>query len=261
VSAQIPPRPDVFRPAEPGAGGSVRSTWEWWEALGVYIVAFIVAGFATLPIIAALGQSPSAEGIGGSEIVATIAADVVLTAILLWWLQRRHREWRRAMVLPTGRDVWREAGFGLAAGIVLVPASGIVTLVLETVMSAGLGRDVGAPQQVASDLSPAAAAAAVVLAVVFAPISEEFFFRGILFRTLRDRHGFLPSAVGSAIPFGLVHYVNAPWQDAMLLQVTMVFIGIALAWVYERRGNLGANVAAHMTFNAIGITLILTGFG
>jgi membrane protease YdiL (CAAX protease family) len=35
-----------------------------------------------------------------------------------------------------------------------------------------------------------------------------------------------------------------------------VFTGFALAWIYERRASIAANMVAHMTFNAIGITLI-----
>jgi membrane protease YdiL (CAAX protease family) len=64
----------------------------------------------------------------------------------------------------------------------------------------------------------------------------------------------------SALLFGLVHFVPAPWQDFVLLQSIMVFTGLALAWVYERRGTIVASIAAHMVFNIIGITFIL-GFG
>ena len=35
------------------------------------------------------------------------------------------------------------------------------------------------------------------------------------------------------------------------------FVGFGLAYVYERRGSLLANMAAHATFNAIGFALIL----
>ena len=56
---------------------------------------------------------------------------------------------------------------------------------------------------------------------------------------------------------GLAHYVPAAWQDTILLQTVMVFTGISLAWIYERRGTLVADIAAHMAFNAVGIVLIL----
>jgi membrane protease YdiL (CAAX protease family) len=32
---------------------------------------------------------------------------------------------------------------------------------------------------------------------------------------------------------------------------------VALAWIYERRGTILADIAAHMAFNLIGIALIL----
>jgi membrane protease YdiL (CAAX protease family) len=73
---------------------------------------------------------------------------------------------------------------------------------------------------VAPGLSHLAAGALVLLAAVIAPISEEFFFRGVLFRTVRDRHGFWPAALASAIPFGLVHYVPSPAIDALVQQVS-----------------------------------------
>ena len=92
-----------------------------------------------------------------------------------------------------------------------------------------MGHQVAVPEQVRPGLSLLAKAFLVLLAVVIAPISEELFFRGVLFRTVRDRHGFWPAALASAIPFGLVHYVPSPAIDALVLQLTMVFTGIGLA--------------------------------
>jgi membrane protease YdiL (CAAX protease family) len=37
----------------------------------------------------------------------------------------------------------------------------------------------------------------------------------------------------------------------------MVFTGIGLAWIYERRGTIVASMAAHMAFNVIGVVTIL----
>jgi membrane protease YdiL (CAAX protease family) len=44
---------------------------------------------------------------------------------------------------------------------------------------------------------------------------------------------------------------------SLLLMGVMVFTGVALAWFYERRGNIVASMVAHATFNVIGLTLIL----
>jgi membrane protease YdiL (CAAX protease family) len=262
MNLPIPPRPDTGLPlgSTPTTeeGGRPRSTWGWWEGIGVYLLAFLAGGFATIPIILILGDTSVHGAVGQSEIIATIAADVVITGILVFWLVRWHREWRGAMVLPPPRDrLVRHMVFGVIGGAILVPAIGLVAGVIEETLRQAVGHAVTTPEQVAPGLSPFARVLLVILAVVVAPISEEFFFRGILFRTVRDRHGFWPAALASAIPFGLVHYVPAPAIDAAVLQLTMVFTGIGLAWIYDRRGTIVASMAAHMAFNVIGVVTIL----
>ena len=37
----------------------------------------------------------------------------------------------------------------------------------------------------------------------------------------------------------------------------MVFTGLGLAWIYERRGTVVASMAAHMAFNVVGLVLII----
>ncbi len=256
----IPPRPDTGAPVGPGLpGGRVRSTWGWFESVGVYLLAFLIAGFAEIPILAAMGGLETERGgIGPAGIVATIAADIVITIVLVSWLARWHKEWREAMVLSPPREtVGRHVLFGAICGVILVPAVGVISSAIATLFEQVVGHAVTAPEQVQQGLPLGAKLGLVLLAVVVAPISEELFFRGVLFRTVRDRHGFWAAGLASAVPFGLVHWVPAPAIDALLLQVTMVFTGLGLAWIYERRGTLVANVAAHMAFNVIGLITII----
>lgn len=258
MSTPIPPRPDTGALVDAGPTDSrVRSTWGWFEAVGVYFLAFLGGGLATIPIILALGDTMVDGAIGRSEIIATIAADVIITGIVLAWLARWHKGWRAAMVFPERARLGRHLLFGAIAGAILVPAVGLVSVGLQLVLEQVAGADVTTPEQIAPGLSPFASVLLVLLAVVVAPISEELFFRGVLFRTVRDRHGFWPAALASAIPFGLVHYVPAPAIDALLLQVTMVFTGLGLAWIYDRRGTIVAPAAAHMVFNIVGVVTIL----
>lgn len=258
MSTPIPPRPDTGTLTDLGPGDTrVRSTWGWFEAVGVYFLAFLGGGLATLPIILALGDTTVDGAIGRSEIIATIVADVVITGILVAWLARWHREWRAAMVFPKRAGVGRQLLFGTIAGAILVPAVLLVSFGIQVLLGQISGQDVVTPDQIAPGLSPSASLLLVVLAVVVAPVSEEFFFRGVLFRTVRDRHGFWPAAFASAIPFGLVHYVSAPAVDALLLQVTMVFTGLGFAWIYDRRGTILAPVVAHVVFNMVGVVTIL----
>ena len=259
MSVSIPPRPDTGAPViQPLATGDrPRSTWGWWEAVGVYFLAFLVAGIAAIPILEILGDTTVNGGVGRTEIIATIAADLVVTAILMSWLARWHREWRLAMVLPPRERLARHVLFGVIAGAILVPAVGLLSVAVQIALQQAVGHDVTTPEQVAPGLSPLAAGMLILLAVVFAPVSEELFFRGVLFRSVRDRHGFWPAALASAIPFGLVHYVPAPAIDALVLQLTMVGTGLGLAWIYERRGTIVAPMAAHVAFNVVGLVTIL----
>lgn len=262
MNLPIPPRPDTGLSVGSGPPtveeGRPRSTWGWFSAIGVYLLAFLAAGFVTIPMIKLLGDTTVNGAVGRSEIIETIVDDLIITGILVFWLVQWHREWRDAMVLPPPRDrLVRHVVFGVIGGAILVPAIGLVAGVIEETLRQAVGHAVTTPEQVAPGLSPIARVLLVILAVVVAPISEEFFFRGILFRTVRDRHGFWLAALASAIPFGLVHYVPAPAIDAAVLQLTMVFTGIGLAWIYDRRGTIVASMAAHMAFNVIGVVTIL----
>jgi membrane protease YdiL (CAAX protease family) len=81
-----------------------------------------------------------------------------------------------------------------------------------------------------------------VLAVVAAPVFEEFIFRGLIFGGLRRTLGMTASVLASAAIFALVH---PPFS------VIPVFgLGIATAVVYERTRLLIGPVAVHAVYNA-----------
>lgn len=249
----IPPRPDGLHRAALGHDGIPAATWGWVEALGVYLLAFLAAGLATVPVFASMGEESDL-----ASIVATVGAALAIIGVLLLWLTRAHRGWQAVVRMPS-RGRWRsDASAGALFGLGLYPLAvivvgGIVLVILETLT----GTTVRAPEQVPQDLSPVGLVLTIVYAVVIAPFGEELFFRGILFRALRDRFGFAVGAVGSGVAFGLIHYIPGPAIDAALLMLVMTFVGAAFAFIYERRGAFAAPLAAHVTFNVIGLILIL----
>jgi membrane protease YdiL (CAAX protease family) len=254
MSEPIPPRPDLLHPlagapAAPEPDARPRSTWTWYEAIGVYLLALFLGGFAALPVFQAISSEDLAD------VVASLLVSVVIVGALLIWLQRFHPTWRRVIRFP--ERIWPEIRAGIGFGLLLYPAIVfVVGIVVTEILQAVSGKHVHAPEQVGTELSGIGVAITAVYAIVVAPAGEELFFRGILFRTIRDRHGFAAGAIASGFAFGLVHYVPSAWQDSVLLMSVMVFTGIALAWIHERRGNLLANIAAHATFNAVGLVLI-----
>ncbi len=82
-----------------------------------------------------------------------------------------------------------------------------------------------------------------VLAVVAAPICEEFIFRALLYRGLRRSFGTWRAAIASALLFAIVHPAigSAP----------VFVLGLTAALVYERSRFLAAPVVTHMVYNAL----------
>jgi membrane protease YdiL (CAAX protease family) len=244
MSDVVPPRPD--RPVETGRP---RSSWRWWEAVGVYLLSLFVASLVTLPIFVAIHPESLAN------LVASAAIAVVNVAILLFWLSRRHPGWAGAIGFPS--RVLPEIVAGVGFGAILYPGVAFgIGLVINLILHEISGRTVTTPDQIPSHLAPFGLAITILYALVVAPIHEELFFRGILFRSLRDRYGFGVGGWTSAVAFGLVHYIPGPFLDSLLLMSIMVFTGFALAYLYERRGNIVAPMVAHATFNTIGLVAI-----
>ena len=81
----------------------------------------------------------------------------------------------------------------------------------------------------------------LVLAVVLAPLCEEFIFRGLVFGGLRRSTGLLPAMVLSAALFAIVH------PPVSMLPVFA--LGLCTAWVYERSKGLLAPMLVHAVYN------------
>lgn len=98
--------------------------------------------------------------------------------------------------------------------------------------------------------TPGGMVVAYAAATLVAPAAEELVFRGLLYRTARDRWGAARAAVLTALFFGVAH-----WQPWSLFG--LVGLGLLLCWLYERTGSLLAPMAAHAAHNAISLSLML----
>ena len=89
---------------------------------------------------------------------------------------------------------------------------------------------------------------------IFGPFSEEFVFRGIVFRGYKNSGSVLQAVIWSAVLFGVMHlnFNQAAYAIAM---------GFMCALVVEASGSLWASVVAHMVFNAPSVfTMYLSDF-
>ncbi len=90
---------------------------------------------------------------------------------------------------------------------------------------------------------------------LFAPIVEEVFFRGLLYRSLRNRLRIFPAALIGGGLFGLVHIMNYPLYT-LPLKAGFGFIACLL---YERAGSLLPGIGLHSFVDASAINIAFTG--
>jgi membrane protease YdiL (CAAX protease family) len=106
--------------------------------------------------------------------------------------------------------------------------------------------------------SPWLLAGMISLAVLVAPVAEEFVFRAGLFRLLRGR---VPRAVALFLPatvFAALH-VNWPTLQGLVSFAPLLALAVVLSLAYERTGRIGTVIFAHACFNLNTILVIFSG--
>jgi uncharacterized protein len=227
-----------------------QATWRWWEAVLLFLIALLVQA----AVLLAAGEDFVDSTTG--ELVAGLVFGVAIGAGTVGWLRVRHRPAFAALGLPK-RPV-REVGSGVGWGLVIRLGSFPVILLVATLVEVFIERPLVTPEQLETDVGTGTIALAVLVAVVVAPVAEELFFRGFLYRSLRARHGYWFAGLVSSFLFGLVH-----WQPEGLLPSLPLMAGVAaaaLAWayLYDRTGSILVPIASHMAFNLVGVVFILT---
>jgi membrane protease YdiL (CAAX protease family) len=225
-------------------------TWRWWEAIIVFLIGSLIGVIIAVPILASVKSTRL------DNLVAGAAGEIGLGIGVIGWLWLMHRRDIGALGFP--KQPAKEIGWGMLGGLALYGIGVfVIGTIFELILQNTSGKQVHSPRQLPTHLSGGEIALAGITVLVLAPICEELFFRGMIFKSLRARHGFWFAGPISAFFFGAAHY-QGQWQNGLLLALVMVCVGLGLAFIYEKRGNIVANMAAHATFNVIGFIFIIT---
>jgi membrane protease YdiL (CAAX protease family) len=256
MSGSVPPRPDL--PAEGALGVPPSATWRPIEALPVGLIWLV--GTAILTTIIALAFFPhlSADELQdepGFYASANIIGELVLLLSVVVWVRWVNHGRLEPLGLPPRRPLV-DLATGVVAGVGMVFTAGIVLQLTRTVVDAVAGHHVSNPEQVPKTVEGALLAVSGIAVVGLAPLAEETFFRGFLYKSLRRRFAAWSSAIISGFFFGLVHASGG--LRFFLIVPPLIVVGVLLALVYERRQSLLASVATHATFNLIGFVFIVT---
>lgn len=97
-----------------------------------------------------------------------------------------------------------------------------------------------------------------IIAVTFAPLLEELFFRGFMYPVLARRMGAAWGIVLTALPFGLIHLPQYGWAWGAALVI--VLVGVVCGVVRAVTRSVGASFLVHAGYNGTQmiIALVLT---
>ena len=221
----------------------------------VFWVIYFAASFA-LPSIGKIfyPDTESAEYRG----VVSLAFYVLLypigfpiTFLVFRKLSRKYKDMKvlgcfRKPVTPPGwtiKWIFLTIGFTYAAAFL----SNLIFYIIETLTGLELTE-----AEMSSDNSLFGILTVVIAAPVFAPIFEELFFRGTLYRNVRE-HGTWSMMIVCGLTFGLWH---ANYPQFLFASV----MGFFSCFLYEKTRSIIPSMAVHFLINSMGaFATILTG--
>jgi membrane protease YdiL (CAAX protease family) len=254
MNGAVPPRPDLgpgeLKPGPPPA------TWKAIEALPVGLIALGATAIVGAIIAHVVAPGATAGQLKDNPTVftfANLAQELLLLGTVVVWVRFVNHGPLAALGIPR-RLTPVDAAVGLAGGVSMVFAAGLVFQIVHAIVDAIAGHSVGNPAQVPETVTGGLLAVSGVVVIVLAPMAEETFFRGFLYKALRRRFSVWPAALMSGAIFGAVHFSEL---RSLLIIPSLVVVGIVLAMVYERRQSLLASIATHATFNLVGFIFIV----
>ncbi len=179
---------------------------------------------------------------------AAIALIIGMSWPLLRGMQRN--QWREALGLHRGQGLWHEVGAGVLGWVASLPLL-IVGMIAASWIMKLTGEFPTHPIVDAFAGNGWAKFGAILLAVVWAPISEEIMFRGQLFPGLSASLRWLPGALLSAFVFAVIHPQG--WAGVPAIMVLACSFAFLRMW----RQSLIAPMTAHALNNGIMCVMML----
>jgi membrane protease YdiL (CAAX protease family) len=237
---------DLENPAAP-------TQLEAWSVTDVMIITagailVFVVGLVALYQFSGISQS-DLQTTGGSILIsaglAALEGIAFIGSVYFLGLRRRKLSWAAVGLNPIPRG-WLL--ISLIISLLVIPLSGLIAIIVQLL----LGRPLENPQL--PFLAPEGFSwfgfiSMVLLGGLVAPFAEELFFRGVLYQWLRFRFGVAIGLIFSSIVFGALH-------GEISVAVAAAFLGVILAWAYERSRSLWSPFLIHAINNSFKIILL-----
>lgn len=228
--------------------GRLPHQWSWIDILLIALTSSLVIVLGSWWLAQSLQPDFSAQSRMTLLYTATLTAFEAIglfLGVMIFGLWRKHLGWQ-AVGFKHVTSSWLLYA-GLTA-VLFIPIIGLIALAIQLALGLPLENpqlEFLAPQEI----TWYGALAMVVFGGFIVPIAEEVFFRGVLFRWMRQSLKLWPAILISSAIFGALH------GDIAVAGATFV-MGILLAWFYERSGSLWAPITIHIINNASKLVLL-----
>jgi len=173
-----------------------------------------------------------------------------LIAVSVWFIPHRHGRGWGELGLRWGRPGKTLAYGGLGALTAMAMSYGIFFLIFLIFYLITGRAPISAESERLQDLGSGYLILVLLVVVVLAPIFEELFFRGLFYPALRRRLGPTSAIILNGAIFGILHFQP-------LFMISLVLVGIVLAYLYEKTDSLAAPMIAHALYNLVVIIVSL----
>jgi membrane protease YdiL (CAAX protease family) len=237
-AADAPP-PDEPRPLLPWIGVPA---WATLVAVVVLIAGGVLVAVLVGAVLGLAGVTDDPDTIDGPAVALNVSFDVVFIIapiVVVMWITRRRPD-PAAFGLRVPR--WRQAlGWSVAIYLGVIVLAGIIITLL------GEPEEQAVSRELKSEDSVALLVAIGFMTGVAAPLGEEFFFRGFLFRVLWERTNVSIGTFATGVVFGLAHAGDTDIAGVLLLGV----LGAGLCVLLWRTASLLPCIMLHSFHNSI----------
>ncbi|MCM1119670.1 MAG: CPBP family intramembrane metalloprotease [bacterium] len=209
------------------------------------LIAVAVVGVAAGTVVSVLGMAILGEAVKLPmteyfETSMSGSLGIVLGTGLLLLYMRKSQTWREALGAGGKCSAAKLCGYAVVAVCVCKFVFGTVS---AFVLSRLLSGAAGGPDMAARDILAWEEALLSVFGIAVAPIAEELLFRKCLYGAFRKEFGVVFAMAVNVILFAALHGYGVQGF------LSCALAGYVFAHLYERTGNIGYSMAAHLFCN------------
>ncbi|SMB80112.1 hypothetical protein SAMN00017405_0838 [Desulfonispora thiosulfatigenes DSM 11270] len=229
--------------------------WKIYEAILVFVLViisgFLLKNFGQGMIISLLDFLPGGASSINQLLLSSLLQTVLFLVFIYYFVFIKYKEGLVSLGFSNNNlGYWVRKG--ILHGISLFFLISLISLLINLVLNIKVN-----PQDVAQIIMSATTKWEMfipfIVTGVFAPISEEIYFRGFLYQAFRKRVGVKWAIAITSIIFGSVHF-------DLIRFIPITIGGVWLNLLYERSGSIYPSMIAHGVWNSI-MTFLIFGLG